>query len=180
MIIRIGILNKVDYVISAHVPAYALQEGLTLEQCDALRDWQKASSLFSESQRAALAYTDAMTRDVDVPDWTAQALRPYFSERQIVELSVLMAPTTCTPGAGGAAGSMPSLPDQLRHDGESPRDRRRGRPVYPYRRRLDPRHPKNVAEPSPTSSRMMSRTRGLVSVGARGPRLPSFPPRCVS
>jgi alkylhydroperoxidase family enzyme len=89
VIIRIGILNKVDYVIAAHVPAYALQEGLTLEQCDALANWQD-SSLFDERQRMALAYTDAMTRSIDVPDAIAEALRSHFSERQIVELTVLI------------------------------------------------------------------------------------------
>ncbi len=89
VIIRIGIVNKVGYVIAAHVPSYALQEGLTLAQCDALADWQ-ASSLFDERQRAALAYTDAMTRDVDVPDAIAAALRRHFSERQIVEITVLI------------------------------------------------------------------------------------------
>jgi alkylhydroperoxidase family enzyme len=66
-----------------------LQEGLTLEQCDALADWQ-SSALFDERQRAILAYTDAMTRDIQVPDAIFEALRPYFSEQQIVELSVLI------------------------------------------------------------------------------------------
>jgi alkylhydroperoxidase family enzyme len=89
VIIRIGLLNKVAYVLAAHVPAYALQEGLTLEQCEALKDWEP-SPLFDERQRAALAYTDAMTRNIDVPAAIADALRPHFSERQIVELSVLI------------------------------------------------------------------------------------------
>jgi alkylhydroperoxidase family enzyme len=89
VIIRIGIVNKVEYVIAAHVPAYALQEGLTLEQCDALADWQ-TSSFFDERQRAALAYTDVMTSDVDVPEAVSEALRLHFSERQIVELTVLI------------------------------------------------------------------------------------------
>ena len=40
VIIRIGYLNKVDYVVAAHVPTYALQEGLSLNQCEALKDWQ--------------------------------------------------------------------------------------------------------------------------------------------
>ena len=34
-IYRVGVLNKVDYVVQAH-HVYALQEGLTAEQCEAL------------------------------------------------------------------------------------------------------------------------------------------------
>jgi 4-carboxymuconolactone decarboxylase len=65
-IIRIGMLNRVEYVINAHVPAFAIEAGLTLEQCYALADWRN-SALFDERQRSALAYTDAMTRDIQVP-----------------------------------------------------------------------------------------------------------------
>ena len=89
VIIRIGILNRVDYVINAHVPAFAVREGLTLEQCEALNDWQP-STLFDAQQRAALAYADAMTREVQVGDAVFATLKEYFSERQIVELTVLI------------------------------------------------------------------------------------------
>src|SRR3954471_15976766 len=40
VIIRVAILNRVDYVLGQHVPKLALAEGLTLEQCDALADWR--------------------------------------------------------------------------------------------------------------------------------------------
>lgn len=89
VIIRIGILNRVEYVVKSHVPAYALKEGLTLEQCGALADWRN-SRLFDEPQRAALAYTDAMTRDIQVPAAVHAELKRHFSERQIVELTVLI------------------------------------------------------------------------------------------
>jgi alkylhydroperoxidase family enzyme len=71
------------------VPAFALKEGLTREQCDALADWRN-STLFNDRQRAALAYTDAMTRDIQVPDAVHTELRRHFDERQIVELTVLI------------------------------------------------------------------------------------------
>jgi alkylhydroperoxidase family enzyme len=66
-----------------------LPEGLSQAECDALADWQK-SPFFSERERAVLAYADAMTRDVTVPDAVFDALRPHLSERQIVELTVLI------------------------------------------------------------------------------------------
>ncbi len=87
-IIRVGYLNRTDYVVKQHVPELSAPEGLTLAECDALADWQK-SSFFSARERAALAYADAMTREVAVPDAVFDSLRPHFSERQIVELTVL-------------------------------------------------------------------------------------------
>ena len=89
VIIRIGILNRVDYVIKAHVPAFALKEGLTLEQCSALADW-RTTTVFDARQRAALAYTDAMTRDIQVPEAVHIGLKRHFSERELVELTVLI------------------------------------------------------------------------------------------
>jgi alkylhydroperoxidase family enzyme len=89
VIIRIGYLTRVQYVLNQHVPAYALQEGLTQDQCDALANWEP-STLFDERQRAILAYTDAMTLDIQVPNAIFDAVRAYFDERQIVELTVLI------------------------------------------------------------------------------------------
>jgi alkylhydroperoxidase family enzyme len=88
-VIRVAILNNVEYVQKAHGPAYALKEGLTPEQVIAIADW-RSSNLFSEPQRALLAYTDAMTREIDVPDKVFADLRKHFSERQTVELSMLI------------------------------------------------------------------------------------------
>ena len=88
-IIRVGFLNAVDYVVQAHASNYALQEGLTRAQCEALAAWQ-ASPLFDDQQRAVLAFTDSMTKDIQVPDSVFEELRRHFSERQIVELAVLI------------------------------------------------------------------------------------------
>src|SRR5687768_3043649 len=88
-VIRVAILNEVEYVQRAHGPAYALKEGLTPEQVTAIADWQ-SSKLFTDKQRALLAYTDAMTRDIDVPDAVFAEVSKHFSERQTVELSMLI------------------------------------------------------------------------------------------
>jgi AhpD family alkylhydroperoxidase len=88
-VIRVAILNNVEYVVRAHGPAYALKEGLTAEQVGALADW-KSSNLFSDRQRAVLAYTDAVTRAIEVPDNLFAEVRRHFSERQAVELTILI------------------------------------------------------------------------------------------
>ena len=87
--IRVAILNNVDYVLRAHGPAYALKEGLTPAQVEALADWQK-SNQFTDKQRALLAYVDAMTRDIEVPDTVFIETRAHFTERQTVELTLLI------------------------------------------------------------------------------------------
>jgi alkylhydroperoxidase family enzyme len=89
VIIRVGYLNRTDYVVKQHVPALALPEGLSEAECAALADWRN-SQFFSARERAVLAYADAMTREIVVPDDVFDALRPHFSERQIVELTVLV------------------------------------------------------------------------------------------
>jgi len=88
-VIRVAILNKTEYVVRAHGPAYALKEGLTQAQVEAVANWQP-SNLFSGHQRALLAYTDAITRDIDVPDYVFAEIRNHFTERQIVELTLLI------------------------------------------------------------------------------------------
>jgi AhpD family alkylhydroperoxidase len=88
-VIRVAILNDVEYVVRAHGPAYALKEGLTPEQVEALANW-RSSDLYSDKQRALLAYVDAMTRDIDVADPVFADLRSHFSERQTVELTMLI------------------------------------------------------------------------------------------
>lgn len=88
-VIRVAILNDVEYVQQAHGPAYALKEGLTPEQVAAVAEWQ-ASNLFSDRQRALLAYTDAMTREINVADAVFAEVRKHFSQRQTVELSMLI------------------------------------------------------------------------------------------
>jgi 4-carboxymuconolactone decarboxylase len=89
VIIRMGHLAKSQYVLRQHVPSLALADGMTLEECDALADW-RATSLFSARERAALAYTDTMTRDIEVPDPVFAEVKRHFEDRQIVELTVLI------------------------------------------------------------------------------------------
>ena len=87
-IVRIAQAARYAYALQQHVPAIAVPDGVSLEECEALKDWQ-ASKFFSEAERAALAYVDAMRAGPDVPDDVFDALRGHYSEREIVELSVL-------------------------------------------------------------------------------------------
>jgi len=90
IIIRIAAIHAVAYVIHQHVPALAEADGVSIADCEALRDWRQSVS-FNEAERAALAYCDSVTTSVNVADDVFDGLRPYYSERQIVELTVLIA-----------------------------------------------------------------------------------------
>jgi len=88
-IIRVAVLNGAEYILRAHGPTYALKEGLTEAQVEALANWRE-SRLFDDKQRALLAYVDAMTRDIDVPDALFAEVRKHYGERQVVELTMLI------------------------------------------------------------------------------------------
>lgn len=87
-ILRIATLNKTDYVLGIHRSGLAQQAGVTEAQIGAISNWRD-SDLFAPLERALLAYVDAMTRDIEVPDDVFAGLRQHFDERQTVELTVL-------------------------------------------------------------------------------------------
>jgi alkylhydroperoxidase family enzyme len=89
VIIRIAHLTGAAYVIRQHVPKLALADGVSEAECAALQDWQ-GSPFFDARERAVLAYTDAMTRDIKVSDEIFADVRPHFDDAGLVELSVLI------------------------------------------------------------------------------------------
>jgi alkylhydroperoxidase family enzyme len=70
--------------------AQAVMERIGLDKFDALPHW-RTSPLFDGRERAALAYVDATTRDKRVDDATFAELQKHFSDREIVEITVLNA-----------------------------------------------------------------------------------------
>ncbi len=84
-IMRIAVLNEADYEFQQHVP-FALAEGLTQAQLDALKAGDAPKGL-TEADNAVLAYADAMTRQIRVPDNVFAAVRRQFPERELVELT---------------------------------------------------------------------------------------------
>jgi len=89
VIMRVAQLNHAPYEADQHAPI-ALKEGMSQPQLDALQDWAQ-SSLFSERERAVLAYADAMTLHVQVPDAIFAAVSAQFEPQQLVELTATVA-----------------------------------------------------------------------------------------
>lgn len=89
IIMRVAQLNNAPYEADQHAPI-ALREGLSQAQLDALSTWA-SSALFDAPQRAVLAYTDAMTRQVQVPDPVFAEISALFAPEQIVEITATVA-----------------------------------------------------------------------------------------
>jgi AhpD family alkylhydroperoxidase len=88
VILRIAVLNGADYEFEAHVP-HALQAGMTQQAIENLR--KNAVQEFSETENLVLRYTDAMTRDIRVPDALFAQVEKQFDAKALVELTATIA-----------------------------------------------------------------------------------------
>jgi alkylhydroperoxidase family enzyme len=84
-----SLLNGCGFCADLH-RAQAIQQEIGLERFRDLLDFAH-SPHFSERERAALAYTEEVTRQRKASDATFERLRAHFSEREIVELTWLNA-----------------------------------------------------------------------------------------
>lgn len=90
VIMRIAHLNRAPYEADQHAPI-ALREGLHQDQLDALALPQVPAGLFDAQQLAVLAYVDAMTLSVQVPEAIFMAVKPVFTAQELVELTATIA-----------------------------------------------------------------------------------------
>jgi len=87
-IMAIGVLNKADYEWVQHEREF-LAAGGTTAQMEALKDVASAinnPTLFDESERATLALTYEMTRNITVAAATMARVRALLPDQQVVEL----------------------------------------------------------------------------------------------
>ncbi len=89
VILRVALLNHAPYEFNAH-RGPALEAGVSDAQMTALTHWAD-SPLFSAEERAVLAYTDVMTKEVVVPESIYEPLKAIFSARELVELTATVA-----------------------------------------------------------------------------------------
>jgi AhpD family alkylhydroperoxidase len=85
VIMRIAIVNGAPYEAEQHAP-FAVREGVTQAQLDDLASWE-SSTQFDPTQRAVLAYADAMTKNIQVSPEVFAAVKALLSDRLIVELT---------------------------------------------------------------------------------------------
>src|SRR5262245_18561415 len=66
-LMRVAILNGVDYIVRTHVERYASAAGLSQHQIRTLADW-RSSQHFDGRYQALLAYVDAITQEIEIKD----------------------------------------------------------------------------------------------------------------
>jgi alkylhydroperoxidase family enzyme len=89
VILRVAVLNRAPFEFAAHAPV-ARKVGVPEAKLAALRDTQPGDA-FTPLERNVLALTDAMTRDVQVPEALFEPLRAHFDTRALVELVATVA-----------------------------------------------------------------------------------------
>ena len=91
VILRVAVLNRASYEFDAHVP-HALAAQVPQAAIDATRLVPvPADAPFSAAERVALRLTDAMTRDIDVPDALYADVRQHFSAQGQIDLVATVA-----------------------------------------------------------------------------------------
>jgi 4-carboxymuconolactone decarboxylase len=91
IILRVAVLNRADYEWHAH-QGPAMKAGVDTAQIAALQRPDAAlDPSWDPSLRHVLAYVDAMTRDIQVPDDVFDALPADFSAAEIVEVTATIA-----------------------------------------------------------------------------------------
>ncbi len=68
----------------------AVKDNMSMEKFNALPTY-RTSPLFSDKERAALAYVEEVTQNKQVTDGMFEELREYFNDRDIVEITLLTA-----------------------------------------------------------------------------------------
>ena len=88
VILRVAVLNGADYEFEAHV-SHALAAGMSEERIGQLRRGE--TSDFSGVESLVIQYTDAITRDLVVPEALYPQLDRHFDAKTLVELTATIA-----------------------------------------------------------------------------------------
>ena len=89
IILRVAVLNRAAFEFDAHAPI-AEREGVSAAKIQAVKDAVPGGA-FDARERHVLALTDAMTRDVQVPDALMTELQAQYDPCQLVELVATVA-----------------------------------------------------------------------------------------
>jgi AhpD family alkylhydroperoxidase len=87
--LRVSQINNCAYCLDMHTRDL-IKMGVKVEKLALLQAWEEAGHLFSERERAALAWAETVTRvsETGVPDEAFQAARAVFEEKELVDLTL--------------------------------------------------------------------------------------------
>lgn len=87
--LRVSLINGCAYCIDMH-SAELLKEGVAIEKLVLVPVWREGGRLFDETERAALAWAETVTRvaETGVPDADYQAAAAVFDATQLADLTI--------------------------------------------------------------------------------------------
>jgi AhpD family alkylhydroperoxidase len=87
--LRASQINGCAYCIDMH-SRDLIKEGLAVDKLVLVQAWRETGGLFDMRERAALAWTETVTRvaDTTVPDADFRAASAVFSEKELVDLTI--------------------------------------------------------------------------------------------
>jgi AhpD family alkylhydroperoxidase len=86
--LRVSQINNCAYCLDMHTRDL-VKKGVPFEKLALVQAWEEGGNLFSETERAALAWAETVTRvaQTGVPDEAYQAARAVFGEKELVDLT---------------------------------------------------------------------------------------------
>jgi AhpD family alkylhydroperoxidase len=87
--LRVSQINNCAYCLDMHTRDL-IKLGAKVEKLALVQAWEEGGGLFSETERAALAWAESVTRvaETGVPDSAYQAASKVFDEKQLVDLTI--------------------------------------------------------------------------------------------
>jgi AhpD family alkylhydroperoxidase len=87
--LRISQINNCAYCLDMHTRDL-IKKGVKIEKLALVQAWAEAGALFSERERAALAWAETVTlvSETGIPDDAFQAARGVFEEKELVDLTI--------------------------------------------------------------------------------------------
>ncbi|SDD73491.1 alkylhydroperoxidase AhpD family core domain-containing protein [Cupriavidus sp. YR651] len=87
--LRVSQINGCAYCLDMHTRDL-IKKGVKVEKLALVQAWHEAGSLFSDREKAALAWAESVTRvaDTHVPDDAFAAAAAVFSEKELADLTM--------------------------------------------------------------------------------------------
>jgi AhpD family alkylhydroperoxidase len=87
--LRVSQINGCAYCIDMH-SRDLLKEGMTIEKLVLVPAWREGGALFNDTERAALAWAETVTRvaETGVPDAEYEAAAAVFDRKQLADLTI--------------------------------------------------------------------------------------------
>ena len=87
--LRVSQINNCAYCLDMHTRDL-IKKGVKVEMIALVQAWREGGNLFSETERAALAWAESVTlvAETGVPESAYEAARDVFDDRQLVDLTI--------------------------------------------------------------------------------------------